>query len=98
MAMVKRGDLYRAIGEGLTGETPDAVGEDSWGQVTIPFSSTTLPFITTNMHQGIEPASGYWPEWHKWDSRVPEGVHSFSRVGENFAFPLHYVINNAVCF
>ena len=25
---------------------------------SIPFSSTTFPFLTTNMHQGIEPASG----------------------------------------
>ena len=24
---------------------------------SIPFSSTTLPFLTTNMHQGIEPAA-----------------------------------------
>ena len=29
----KEGDIYREGGEGLTGETPDAVGEDSWGQV-----------------------------------------------------------------
>ena len=25
---------------------------------SIPFSSTTFLFLTTNMHQGIEPASG----------------------------------------